>query len=215
MADLRERVEELLLTSGNPGSAPPPAPPEAEIASHTTNTRVDGTPRGDLTVLPPCEEEDEESEASVRRSQLRTRSSPVLSPTPQAAASALLPNAGVVTPGSGREEFATRTAASDGRGVGGGAHQRRSTVGPGTTVALDDDEIFGHALESLAARDGGAASAGRGGRGVLRAGVLGWWKRGDWRDEIPGSVKKNPRPPPAVVENQERLGSLYSMIARK
>lgn len=72
---------------------------------------------------------------------------------------------------------------------------RRSTVGPGTGAVGEK-----------------SSAAGSGGRESSREGVLGWWKSGGWRQEAPVRGKKHP---PPVVEDQERLGSLYSMIARR
>lgn len=68
-------------------------------------------------------------------------------------------------------------------------------------------------MESLAARERGKEEG-----GALQAGVLGWWRRGEWREENTGPSKSQQAlraPAPAVMEDQERLGSLYSMIARR
>eukprot|EP00752_Nemacystus_decipiens_P001334 g1324.t1 len=226
--ELRKRVEGLPLTNDVAGAttaatqaAAPPQPAITTTPSHVNRALTLG--EDESSESSPFAREEQLAEntgggAPDGRSCLRTRSSPTLSPTSDAAAaaaaSARLPHAG------GAQEAGTDwPGASYDPGGGGGGDvtppgggrdgNRRSTIGPGTISA---DESFGYALESLAARDGGAG-------GQLQAGVLGWWRRGEWREAggAGGAVKSQPlRPPaPAVVEDQERLGSLYSMIARR
>ncbi|CAM9512105.1 unnamed protein product [Ectocarpus fasciculatus] len=167
------------------GKAPGEPPAPGSAAAVQAS---DHTPPGDndLAAPPP---EGSDDRVSGRRVGFSTRSSPSLSPTPGAAAAA-----------------GTGMAASPRLGEG----NRRSTIGPGAALSADDS--FGYALEGLAARYGGGGGAPSG-----RAEALGWWGRGDWRDGNPGIVKNQPLPmPPAVVvEDHERLGSLYSMIARR
>lgn len=217
--DLRKRVEGL-RSSDTPGETP--ATEDAAAPQPTT----DGTPPEEDSSAPPpsssssargeAEKEGGEENGGVysdRRSCLRTRSSPTLSPTSEAAAaaaaSARFPRA---TGAQQSGQYRPVLHGAPGRGgdvtppggVRGG--NRRSTIGPGSISA---DESFGYALESLAARDGG---------GGLQAGVLGWWRRSEWREGNEGPMKSQPLHPPAapaVVEDQERLGSLYSMIARR
>ena len=215
--DLQKRVEGLLLSTDSPGAAT--AATEAAAAPQPTTTPHDvdraSPPRDESSAPPPFAREELGGNgggggaSSDRRSCLRTRSSPTLSPTSDAAAAAAQ-DAGTDWP----------AAASHDSGGGGGGDatppggigvrdgSRRSTIGPGTISA---DDSFGYALESFAARDGGG--------GHLQAGVLGWWRRGEWREggNAEGAVKNQPLhpPAPAVVEDQERLGSLYSMIARR
>lgn len=146
----------------------------------------DRTHPGDDGIAPPPPEGSDG--VSSPRVGFGTRSSPFLSPAPGTVAAA-----------------GTGTAASPRLGEG----NRRSTIGPGASLSADDS--FGYALEGLAARYTGS------GEPSGRAEALGWWSRGDWRHGNPGMVKNQPLPlPPAVVvEDHERLGSLYSMIARR
>lgn len=203
--DLRKRVEGLGIIVAP--SATTAASEAAAAAPKPTALQFNRT-SGEESSAPPASAREEAAErgenggASDRRSCLRTRSSPTLSPTSGGGAQE-----------SGRDWPPSRDPGSGGDvtppGGGGRDGSRRSTIGPGTISA---DDSFGYALESLAARDGGA-----GGGRALQVGVLGWWRRGEWREGNAGRAKSQPLhpPAPAVVEDQERLGSLYSMIARR
>ncbi|CAB1102501.1 unnamed protein product [Ectocarpus sp. CCAP 1310/34] len=147
----------------------------------------DRTPPGDDDLAAPHPEGSDDGVSSPRVG-LGTRSSPSLSPAPGTVAAA-----------------GTGMAASPRLGEG----NRRSTMGPGAVLSRDDS--FGYALKGLAVgyAVGGAPSG--------RAEALGWWSRGGWGDGNPGMVKNQslPLPPAVVVDDHERLGSLYSMIARR
>ncbi|CAM9653041.1 unnamed protein product [Ectocarpus sp. 8 AP-2014] len=163
----------------------PGEPPAQESAAVTHAS--DRTPPGDDDLAAPPPEGSDDGVSSPRAG-FGTRSSPSLSPKPGTVAAA-----------------GTGTAASPRPGEG----NRRSTMGAGTVLSRGDS--FGYALKGLAVGyAGGGAPSGR-------AEALGWWSRGDWGDGNPGVVKNQPLPlPPAVVvEDHERLGSLYSMIARR
>eukprot|EP00903_Cladosiphon_okamuranus_P007179 g6971.t1 len=203
--DLRKRIESL--GSSDSPSAITAAPEASAAAPEPTASQSNGKTSGEESAPPPPfargdkEERGENGGASDRRSCLRTRSSPTLSPPSGGGAQEPGRDWPRSRPGDGGDESPP--------GGGGRDGNRRSTIGPSTISA---DDSFGYALESLAARDGGA---GRG--GALQAGVLGWWRHGEWREENAGPAKSQPLhpPAPAVVEDQEHLGSLYSMIARR
>jgi len=215
--DLRERVEDLLShaaphhqagAGSGTGTGAGTGAPAAYTSTAGTAARADLHPEdGDERLATPLTGEGEEGQghgggggaASDRRARaagLKTRSSPSLSPTSSSNATAAL-----VGQGQGQAPPEPDTG-------GGGGGSRRSTIGPGTLST--DASFFGYALEGLAARDGGAGRARAGmaaGDGQGDAEDLGWWKRDGWREK-PGAAA-------AAAENQERLGSLYSMIARR
>lgn len=153
----------------------------------TPSKRIDASPADFSTPSPPPATEGGES-----KSYTRTQSSPALSPRVSASLRQL---ASAVDAG---EEGARGLG-----GIGGSIEDspsltRRSTVGPGTNNA-------GGIFTSPA----GVAGTGTGNH---KAGVLGWWKRNDGREDGQVANKEKPRP---ITEDQERLGNLYSMIARR
>ncbi|CAM9613835.1 unnamed protein product [Ectocarpus sp. 4 AP-2014] len=163
-----------------------PGEPPAQGSAAAAQASDRNPPGDDDLAAPPPEGSDDG--VSSPRVGFGTRSSPSLSPTPGTVAAA-----------------GTGMAAS----LRLGECNRRSTMGPGAVLSRDDS--FGCALKGLAVGyAGGGAPSGC-------AEALGWWSRGDWGDGNPGIVKNQPLPlPPAVVvEDHERLGSLYSMIARR
>ncbi|CAM9440385.1 unnamed protein product [Ectocarpus sp. 12 AP-2014] len=163
-----------------------PGEPPAQGSAAAAQASDRTPPRDDDLAAPPPEGSDDG--VSSPRVGFGTRSSPSLSPTPVTMAAA----------GTG---MAASPRVREGN--------RRSTIGPGAVLSRDDS--FGCALKGLAVGyAGGGAPSGH-------AEALGWWSRGDWGDGNPGMVKNHPLPlPPAVVvEDHERLGSLYSMIARR
>lgn len=130
------------------------------------------------------------TERGGSKSYTRTQSSPALSPRISASLRQLA--SAVDAGGEGV-----------GIGIGGGIENspslnRRNTVGTGTSPA---DESF--------TSPAGVAGTGT---GTSKAGVLGWWKRNDLREDGQAANKEKPRP---ITEDQERLGNLYSMIARR
>lgn len=130
------------------------------------------------------------TEGGGSKSYTRTQSSPALSPRISA---------------SLRQLASAVDAGGEGVGIGTGGGienspslSRRNTVGTGTSPA---DESF--------TSPAGVAGTGT---GTSKAGVLGWWKRNDLKEDGQAANKEKPRP---ITEDQERLGNLYSMIARR
>lgn len=153
----------------------------------TPSKRVDAPPADFSTPSPLPAAQRGES-----KSYNRTQSSPALSPRISASLRQL---ASAVDAG---EE-----GGRGGGGIGGGTEDSpslngRTKVGPGTT----------NPNESFTSPAGIAGT----GTGIHKAGVLGWWKRTDYREDGQVANKEKPRP---ITEDQERLGNLYSMIARR
>lgn len=148
--------------------------------------RVDASP-GDFLTPSPL------PSRSGSKSFTRTQSSPALSPRISASLRQLA--------------SAVDAGGEGGVGIGGGIENspsltKRITVGSGSSPA--DDSFTSPA---------GVAGTGPGtGTGNSKAGVLGWWKRNDYREDGQAANKEKPRP---ITEDQERLGNLYSMIARR
>ncbi|CAM9458289.1 unnamed protein product [Laminaria digitata] len=157
-----------------------------DAATPMASKRVDASP-GDFLTPSPL------PSRSGSKSFTRTQSSPALSPRISASLRQLA--------------SAVDAGGEGGVGIGGGIENspsltKRITVGSGSSPA--DDSFTSPA---------GVAGTGPGtGTGNSKAGVLGWWKRNDYREDVQAANKEKPRP---ITEDQERLGNLYSMIARR
>lgn len=129
---------------------------------------------------------------SPPRAYPRTRSSPTLSPHSNASR---LREMWLAT---GVDQNGSNSGVGHGKFLGdkesSKAGSRRNTIG-GSSAGGVVDKGFGF--------------SGTGNSGSQDA-VVEWWRRGDWPDD--SSKRKKPAP---VIENQESLGSLYSMIARR